>query len=47
MPEIFAAPPNRTIRDRRLLWLLLLVPVVMSLGGVWILDHTKANKPLF
>jgi len=47
MPEIFAAPPNRTIRDRRLLWLLFLVPVVMSLAGVWTLDHTKANKPLF
>src|ERR1700751_1910521 len=48
MPESFAtAAPNTTIRDRRLLWLLLFVPVVMSLSGVWILDHTKANKPLF
>jgi hypothetical protein len=47
MPEILTAPLNRTTRDRRLLWLLLLVPVVMSLAGVWILDHTKANKPLF
>jgi hypothetical protein len=47
MSEFFAAPPNGTTRDRRLLWLLLLVPVVMSLAGVWILDHTKASKPLF
>jgi hypothetical protein len=47
MPEILAAPPNRTTRDRHLLWLLVFVPVMMSLAGVWILDHTKANKPLF
>jgi hypothetical protein len=47
MPEILAAPPNRTTQDRRLLWLLLCVPVIMSLAGVWILDHSKANKPLF
>ena len=47
MPEILAAPPNRTTQGRRLLWLLLFVPVVMSLAGVWILDHGKANKPLF
>ena len=47
MPEIVAAAPNRTTQDRRLLLLLLFVPVVMSLSGVWILDHTKANKPLF
>ncbi|HWW96802.1 MAG TPA: hypothetical protein VNY74_03860 [Edaphobacter sp.] len=47
MPEIVAAAPNRTTQDRRLLWLLLFVPAVMSLSGVWILDHTKANKPLF
>jgi hypothetical protein len=47
MQEIFAAGPNRTMQDRRLLWLLLIVPVVMSLAGVWVLDHTKAHKPLF
>jgi hypothetical protein len=47
MPEIVAAAPNRTTQDRRLLWLLLFVPVMMSLSGVWILDHSKANKPLF
>src|SRR5713226_628332 len=48
MPESFAATaPNTTIQDRRLLWLLLFVPVMMSLSGVWILDHAKANKPLF
>ena len=47
MPQIVTAGPNRTIQDRRLLWLLLFVPLVMSLSGVWILDHAKANKPLF
>jgi hypothetical protein len=47
MPEIFAAAPNRATQDRRLLWLFLFVPVAMSLAGVWILDHAKANKPLF
>jgi hypothetical protein len=47
MPEILAAGPTRTPQDRRLLWLLLVVPVVMSLVGVWALDHAKANKPLF
>ena len=47
MPEIVATAPNRTTQDRRLLWLLLFVPVVMSLIGVWVLDHTRANKPLF
>jgi hypothetical protein len=47
MPEIFAVGTNRTTQNRGLLWLLILVPVVMSLSGVWILDHTKANKPLF
>jgi hypothetical protein len=35
------------MQDRRLLWLLLIVPVVMSLAGVWVLDHSKAHKPLF
>jgi hypothetical protein len=35
------------MQDRRLLWLLLLVPVVMALAGVWALDHAKASKPLF
>jgi hypothetical protein len=47
MPEIFAAAPNRTKQNHPLLLLLLFVPVAMSLGGVWILDHAKANKPLF
>jgi len=47
MPEIYSAGPNRTTQDRRLLWLLLFLPVIMALSGVWILDHTKANKPLF
>ena len=38
---------DRLLDDRRWLWLLLIVPVVMSLAGVWVLDHTKAHKPLF
>ncbi len=47
MPEILEAEPSRTAQDRRLLWLLLIVPVVLSLAGVWVLDHAKAQKPLF
>src|SRR5271154_757464 len=47
MPEIFEAGPDRTAQDRRLLWLLLIVPVVLSLAGVWVLDSAKAHKPLF
>jgi hypothetical protein len=35
------------MQDHRLLWLLLIVPVLVSLAGVWVLDHTKAHKPLF
>jgi len=34
-------------RDRRLLWTLLLLPVVMSLIALWSLDHEKVHKPLF
>jgi hypothetical protein len=47
MPAISAAEPDGTVQDRRLLCLLLIVPVVMSLVGVWYLDQAKANKPLF
>jgi hypothetical protein len=47
MPEIFEAGPDRTAQDRRLLSLLLIVPVVLSLAGVWLLDRAKAHKPLF
>ena len=47
MQEIVVTRSNPTTQDRRLLWLLLLVPIIMSLSGVWILDHAKANKPLF
>jgi hypothetical protein len=47
MPGIVTAGPTRTTRDHGLLWLLLLVPMMMSLVGVWSLDRTKANKPLF
>lgn len=47
MPEIFEAGPDRTAQGRRLLWLLLIIPVVISLVGVWVLDHAKAQKPLF
>src|ERR1700733_14845658 len=39
--------PNRRIPDRPLLWLLLLVPVMMSLAALWILDQSKIDKPLF
>jgi hypothetical protein len=47
MKEIVVTGPNPTTQDRRLLWLLLIVPIIVSLSGVWILDHAKANKPLF
>lgn len=47
MPEFLAAGPDRKTQRDRLLWLLLLVPLVMSLIGVWTLDHAKANNPLF
>ncbi|MGH9597078.1 MAG: hypothetical protein ACRD3K_09805 [Edaphobacter sp.] len=47
MPEILRPNSDSTPQDRRLLWLLLLVPVVMALAGVWSLDHAKAHKPLF
>jgi hypothetical protein len=47
MAEIFSNGPGRTMQGRRLLWLLLVVPVVMSLAGVWALDHSKADKPIF
>src|SRR4051794_28522303 len=47
MPEIFAIGTDRKTQGRRILWLLLLVPLVISLSGVWILDQPKANKPLF
>jgi hypothetical protein len=47
MQAISAAGTDTTTQNRRLLWLLLLVPMVMSLVGVWVLDHAKANKPLF
>jgi hypothetical protein len=38
---------DHTRRDRRLLLLLLLVPVILSLATVWALDHTRANKSIF
>src|SRR5438309_2340523 len=47
MPGTLASGRTRTTQDHRLLWLLLFVPVIFSLSGVWILDHAKANKPLF
>src|SRR5882757_401232 len=47
MPEISDVGTNRTTQNRGLLRLLLIVPVMLSLSGVWILDHAKANKPLF
>src|SRR6201982_1860029 len=47
MPGISTIGTNRTTQPRRLLWLLLFLPMIVSLSGVWILDHAKANKPLF
>jgi hypothetical protein len=47
MQPDLAGGPNRTTQDRRLLWLLLLTPVLLSLVAMWALDHAKATKPLF
>ncbi|MBB5345600.1 hypothetical protein [Tunturibacter empetritectus] len=52
MPGIVADDLNsgdsdQTRPDRRLLLVLLLVPVLLSLAAVWALDHTRANKSLF
>jgi hypothetical protein len=47
MEEISAFAPLRTTHHRRMLWILLVVPVAISLIGVWVLDHAKAQKPLF
>ncbi|MBB5318961.1 hypothetical protein [Tunturibacter empetritectus] len=52
MPEIVADDLNsgdldQTRPDRRLLLVLLIVPVLLSLAAVWALDHTRANKSLF
>jgi hypothetical protein len=46
MAEIFANESGGA-QSRCLLWLLLIVPVVTSLAGVWTLDHAKAHKPIF
>ena len=34
-------------QERRLLSLLIIVPLVMSLAALWVLDHDKIRKPLF
>jgi hypothetical protein len=47
MAEVLEIESERTMQDRLLLCLLALVPVLLSLAGVWILDHAKAEKPLF
>jgi hypothetical protein len=41
------AASRETAGNRRLLWLLLLGPVVMSLAALWVLDQGKVDKPLF
>ena len=47
MPQIALPGPKPTARDRRFLWLLWIIPVLMSLAAVWVLDHTKADRSLF
>jgi len=47
MPGISSIGTIRTTQHRGHLWLLFLLPVLISLSGVWILDHAKASKPLF
>ncbi|WP_433968887.1 hypothetical protein [Tunturiibacter gelidiferens] len=46
MPSI-AGGLDQTKQDRRLLLVLLIVPVVVSLAAAWTLDHAKANRSLF
>jgi hypothetical protein len=38
---------DRTKQDRRLLLVLLIVPVLVSLVAVWTLDHARADRSLF
>jgi hypothetical protein len=47
MPHTVAAKTDPGTQEHRLLWLLFLFPLVMSLAGIWTLDHTKVNKSLF
>ena len=47
MEAILVAEFKETVAKRRVLWLLLLVPVVMSLAALWVLDQAKVDKPLF
>jgi hypothetical protein len=47
MPGISSIGTIRTTQHRGLPCLLFFLPVLISLSGVWILDHAKANKPLF
>jgi hypothetical protein len=47
MEAIPAARLKERAADRRFLWLLLFIPVVMSLAALWVLDQPKIHKPLF
>jgi hypothetical protein len=47
MPPIVSRNLGHTKQDRRLLLVLLLVPMSLAVVAVLTLDHTKANKPLF
>jgi hypothetical protein len=38
---------DQTKQDRRLLLVLLIVPVLVSLAAVWTVDHARANRSLF
>jgi hypothetical protein len=47
MPPSFAPGSQAKPHDHRLLLLLLVVPLLVSLAGVWTLDHAKAHQSLF
>jgi hypothetical protein len=38
---------SESVQNTRTLWLLLIVPLILSLAALWTLDHAKANKPIF
>jgi hypothetical protein len=38
---------SESVQNTRTLWLLLIVPLILSLAALWTLDHAKAHKPIF
>jgi hypothetical protein len=38
---------SERVQNTRTLWLLLVLPLLLSLAALWSLDHAKAHKPIF